>query len=301
MAAHGPTPAAAGGDLGALLAGAGPRRAAGAGPATRSSAPSAIIVAALAARRRQLRSSCRGRADRRRGDRDHVLWSRAVEGPRQARNRLMTLLIVSPSRSPCCRCSPCSTRSSARAARASTSTSSPSRPVASIGAGGGAEHAIVGTLVITAIATVISVPIGIMAADLPNEYGGTAGSEGADLLRRRDDGDPVDRRGAVRLRALRALPRPRHPARGSWASLALSVLMIPIIIRSAEEILKIVPNHLREAAYALGTPKWRTIVRIVLPDGARRTRDRGHDRGRPGHRRDGAAAGHDRRRRLDQL
>ncbi len=48
-------------------------------------------------------------------------------------------------------------------------------------------------------------------------------------------------------------------------SLALTVLMIPIVIRSAEEILKIVPNHLREAAYALGTPKWRTIVRIVLP------------------------------------
>ena len=41
--------------------------------------------------------------------------------------------------------------------------------------------------------------------------------------------------------------------------------MIPIVIRSAEEVLKIVPNHLREAAYALGTPKWKTIVKIVLP------------------------------------
>ena len=48
-------------------------------------------------------------------------------------------------------------------------------------------------------------------------------------------------------------------------SVALSVLMIPIVIRSAEEILKIVPDHLREAAYALGTPKWKTITRIVLP------------------------------------
>ena len=48
-------------------------------------------------------------------------------------------------------------------------------------------------------------------------------------------------------------------------SVALSVLMIPIVIRSSEEVLKIVPNHLREAAYALGTPKWKTITKVVLP------------------------------------
>src|ERR1700709_1925791 len=52
---------------------------------------------------------------------------------------------------------------------------------------------------------------------------------------------------------------------GVMGSVALSVLMIPIVIRSAEEVLKIVPAHLREAAYALGTPKWKTITRIVLP------------------------------------
>ena len=52
---------------------------------------------------------------------------------------------------------------------------------------------------------------------------------------------------------------------GVMGSVALSVLMIPIVIRSAEEVLKIVPNHLREAAYALGTPKWKTITKIVLP------------------------------------
>ena len=52
---------------------------------------------------------------------------------------------------------------------------------------------------------------------------------------------------------------------GIIGSVALTVLMIPIVIRSAEEILKIVPNHLREAAYALGTPKWKVVTRIVLP------------------------------------
>ena len=57
-------------------------------------------------------------------------------------------------------------------------------------------------------------------------------------------------------------------------SVALSVLMIPIVIRSAEEILKIVPNHLREAAYALGTPKWKTIVKDRAADRAGRPRHR---------------------------
>jgi phosphate transport system permease protein len=52
---------------------------------------------------------------------------------------------------------------------------------------------------------------------------------------------------------------------GVMGSVALSVLMVPIVIRSAEEVLKVVPDHLREAAYALGTPKWKTIVKVVLP------------------------------------
>lgn len=52
---------------------------------------------------------------------------------------------------------------------------------------------------------------------------------------------------------------------GFSGSIALSVLMIPVIVRSVEELLRLVPNELREAAYALGVPKWRTIVQVVLP------------------------------------
>ena len=52
---------------------------------------------------------------------------------------------------------------------------------------------------------------------------------------------------------------------GFMGSVALSVLMIPVVVRSTEEMLKIVPNELREAAYALGVPKWRTIIKVVLP------------------------------------
>ena len=52
---------------------------------------------------------------------------------------------------------------------------------------------------------------------------------------------------------------------GFVGAVALSVLMIPVVVRSTEEMLKIVPNELREAAYALGVPKWRTIIKVVLP------------------------------------
>jgi phosphate transport system permease protein len=52
---------------------------------------------------------------------------------------------------------------------------------------------------------------------------------------------------------------------GLGGAIALSVLMIPVVIRATEEMLKIVPNELREAAYALGVPKWLTVLKVVLP------------------------------------
>jgi phosphate transport system permease protein len=55
---------------------------------------------------------------------------------------------------------------------------------------------------------------------------------------------------------------------GLAGAVALSVLMIPVVVRSTEEVLKLVPNELREASYALGVPKWRTILKIVLPTAA---------------------------------
>ena len=69
---------------------------------------------------------------------------------------------------------------------------------------------------------------------------------------------------------------------GFMGSVALSVLMIPVVVRSTEEMLKIVPNELREAAYALGVPKWRTIIKVVLPTVDRRHRLRDHPGASPG-------------------
>jgi phosphate transport system permease protein len=133
-----------------------------------------------------------------------------------------------------------------------------------IGAAGGAEHAIVGTLVITGVATLISVPIGIMAAVYLNEYGTGRLRRALTFFVDVMTGIPSIVAGlfAYALFAIFLGPGIRL---GIIGSVALCVLMIPIVIRSAEEILKIVPNHLREAAYALGTPKWKVVTRIVLP------------------------------------
>ncbi len=130
--------------------------------------------------------------------------------------------------------------------------------------GGGAAHALVGTLVITGVATLISVPIGLMAAIYLTEYGGGRLRKALTFFVDVMTGIPSIVAGlfAYALFALIFGPGIRL---GVMGSIALSVLMIPIVIRSSEEVLKIVPNHLREAAYALGTPKWRTITKVVLP------------------------------------
>jgi phosphate transport system permease protein len=130
--------------------------------------------------------------------------------------------------------------------------------------GGGAAHAIVGTLVITGIATAISVPIGIMAAIYLNEYGTGRLRRALTFFVDVMTGIPSIVAGLFAYALFEIFLGPGIRL-GVMGSAALSLLMIPIVIRSAEEVLKIVPDHLREAAYALGTPKWKTIAKIVLP------------------------------------
>ena len=133
-----------------------------------------------------------------------------------------------------------------------------------VGEGGGALHAIIGTVEITGIATLISVPIGIMAAIYMVEYGrGTI----AGLVTFFVDvmtGVPSIVAGlfAYALFVIFFGPGVRM---GLGGAIALSLLMIPVVIRATEEMLKIVPNELREAAYALGVPKWLTVLKVVLP------------------------------------
>ena len=130
---------------------------------------------------------------------------------------------------------------------------------------GGLYHALIGTLLITGMATLISVPIGIFCAIYLIEYGKK--NRLARIITFLVDvmtGIPSIVAGlfALSLFVLILGPSVRF---GFGGSVALSLLMIPTVVRSTEEMLRLVPDDLREAAYALGVPKWRTISKVVIP------------------------------------
>jgi phosphate transport system permease protein len=130
---------------------------------------------------------------------------------------------------------------------------------------GGIYHALIGTLFITVAAAVISVPIGILTAVYLVEYG--KGSRVARVITFLVDvmtGIPSIVAGLFALALLVLLFGPAFRA-GIGGSIALSLLMIPTVVRSSEEMMRLVPTDLREASYALGVPKWRTVTRVVLP------------------------------------
>lgn len=134
-----------------------------------------------------------------------------------------------------------------------------------VGVGGGVVHAIGGTVMITLAATIISVPIGLMTAIYLIEYGrNNRLSRVITFLVDVMTGIPSIVAGlfAYAVFALLFGPGVRM---GIIGSIALSVLMIPVVVRSSEEMLRLVPNELREASYALGVPKWLTVTKIVLP------------------------------------
>jgi phosphate transport system permease protein len=127
---------------------------------------------------------------------------------------------------------------------------------------GGMAPAIVGTLEITALATVISVPIGVLGAIYINEYGGKGIL--ARVVRFMSDvmtGVPSIIMGLF----IFTLWTLHFQYSGLGGALALACLMLPIVIRSTEEMLKLVPDSLRQGSYALGATKARVTVTVVLP------------------------------------
>ena len=145
------------------------------------------------------------------------------------------------------------------------------RNITSLDAGGGAYHAIIGTLEQAGIATLITVPLGVAGAIYIVEYGK---GRLANTIRFFVDvmtGIPSVVAGLFILAFWVLIVSPNlapdgHPFySGFAAALALSVLMLPTVTRSTEEMLRLVPTALREGAYALGIPKWKTILRIVVP------------------------------------
>jgi len=130
---------------------------------------------------------------------------------------------------------------------------------------GGAYHAILGTLIITGIAAVISVPIGLFTAIYLVEY--QPKGRLASMIRFLVDvmtGIPSIVAGLFAF-ALWAVLFGVGTKNGAAGAVALAVLMIPTVVRNSEEMLRIVPNELREASLALGVPQWRTIAKVVLP------------------------------------
>ncbi|TML93848.1 MAG: phosphate ABC transporter permease PstA [Actinobacteria bacterium] len=128
---------------------------------------------------------------------------------------------------------------------------------------GGVGPAVTGTLIITGFASLIAIPVGILAAVYLTEYGGT--SRLARVIRFLSDvmaGVPSIVMGLFIFTVWVVRYQQRS---GLAGSLALACLMLPIVIRSSEAMIRLVPNELREASYALGCRKARTVLTVVLP------------------------------------
>ncbi len=129
--------------------------------------------------------------------------------------------------------------------------------------GGGVLHAIIGSLLQGLVCAIIAVPIGMLVAIYLVEYGRGKLAKATTFMVDILSGVPS----IVAALFIYALWITTFglPRSGFAVSLALVLLMIPVVVRSSEEMLRIVPDDLREASYALGVPKWKTIMKIVLP------------------------------------
>ncbi|MGI5482036.1 phosphate ABC transporter permease PstA [Streptomyces lavendofoliae] len=128
--------------------------------------------------------------------------------------------------------------------------------------GGGVYHALIGTLEQVGLATLVSAPIGLLTAVYLVEYGKGALAKAVTFFVDVMTGIPSIVAGLFILSIM--LIAGLAPS-GLMGALALAILMIPVVVRSTEEMLKLVPNELREAALALGVPKWRVILKVVIP------------------------------------
>lgn len=128
--------------------------------------------------------------------------------------------------------------------------------------GGGLANAIVGTLILVGLGSVIGLPIGIFAGVFLSEFGNNTFASAVRFMTDVLNGVPSIVTGVVAY-TLVVLPMKHFSAYAG--GVALGILMIPIVTRTTEEMLKTVPNSYREAALALGIPQWKTTLRIVIP------------------------------------
>jgi phosphate transport system permease protein len=137
------------------------------------------------------------------------------------------------------------------------------RGVAPQTASGGIYHAIIGTVEQVGIATLIAVPLALLAAIYLVEYGRGRLARTISFFVDVMTGLPSIVAGLF-VYTLFILTLGGSFA-GIYGALALAILMLPVVVRSTEEMLRLVPNSLRESSYALGVARWRTVLKIVLP------------------------------------
>ena len=133
-----------------------------------------------------------------------------------------------------------------------------------LGVGGGALGAILGSLQMVGLATLMAVPLGILAGVYVNEFSSRRSARGIRFAADVMVGVPSILIG-IFVYTILVLPFRQYNAFAGAVSLA--VIMIPVIMRTTEEILKIVPGTLREASLSLGVPVWRTVLSVVIPTG----------------------------------
>jgi phosphate transport system permease protein len=138
------------------------------------------------------------------------------------------------------------------------------RPPRALGIGGGAANAVVGTLQMVPLAALIAVPVGVLGAVYVAEF---AGRRSARVIRFCADvlvGVPSI---LIGIFVFTFLVLPFKQFNGFAGAVALAVIMVPVVMRTTEESLNLVPNALREASLALGVPVWRTVLSVVLRTG----------------------------------
>lgn len=134
-----------------------------------------------------------------------------------------------------------------------------------VGEGGGGYQAIVGTLIVTGLTALFAIPFGLFTAIYLVEY--AEGGKFSKIVTGLVDvmtGIPSIVAGLFAYALFVLLDGPGHRS-GIAGAVALTLLMTPVVVRTTEEMLRLVPNELREASFALGVSRWRTIAKVVLP------------------------------------
>jgi phosphate transport system permease protein len=134
------------------------------------------------------------------------------------------------------------------------------KPVGEVG--GGMRNEILGTLILVVLGSLLALPVGLLAGIFLAEFGSPRAAATvrftADILA----GVPSI---VVGVFAYAIVVRPMHSYSALSAGVALAIIMIPVVARTAEEALRLVPNSMREAALALGITRWRAVVGVVIP------------------------------------